>query len=161
MDIVKRVKGIISITSASVYWKNYGIMLLLLSYFMSFVLLILGWFPGKLFGFGGKREAKTVIRDWIVDARTGKWTLANCDKDLDGNLKNIPIPSLFISLDGDPFTNHKMVKRFADKMNPDITTHIKLKPSDLNMNAKGVAIHFRWARSTSIIPYISDWVSKL
>lgn len=128
---------------------------------MSLTIRILGWFPGRLFGFGGKREAGTVIKDWIVDARTGKWKLANCNKDLDSNLKNIPIPSLFISLDDDPLTNHNMVKRFADKMNPEITTHLKLNPSELNMNAKGVGIHFRWARSTGIIPYISKWVSKL
>lgn len=159
--ILERIKGLIFITSASVYWKNYGISLLIVSILMKISKTILGYFPGSWFKFGGKREASTLIEDWITDAWTGKWTLKGCNLDLDDNIKNISIPSLFISFEGDPLTNGDMVEYYAKKFDPKLTTHIHLKPQDIGLDLHGVSIHFRWARSWNVLPIVKNWISNL
>jgi predicted alpha/beta hydrolase len=47
---------------------------------------LLGYFPGRVIGFGG-REARTVMKDWTHNLKTGSYKLTTSIFDYDSALK--------------------------------------------------------------------------
>ena len=98
------VKGLILIASCSVYYKGWkgmqGFKTLMGTQSMKVISSILGYLPGKKIGFGGT-EAKSVIKDWSHQSKTGKYLPNHKDFDFEKGLSELKTPTLSISLEGD------------------------------------------------------------
>ena len=116
------VKGLILICCCSVYYKGWkGFMrygTLFFTQFFGLVARLLGYFPGKKLGFGGL-EARTLMKDWSKQARTGYYRLANSDFDYEAALAHFKVPTLVITLEGDNFAPPEAAKNLYRKFHPD------------------------------------------
>lgn len=156
------VKGLILIASCSVYYKGWEGMAAWLTLFGTqscFVISqVLGYFPGKVLGFGGT-EAKSVMRDWSRQARTGAYKPSNSDFDYEGALQNLKLPALAISIQGDQYAPKKAVTNLYKKFHPSTAVHHHhLTPDEAgipNLN------HFNWVRQPKGIgSIIQEWLAQ-
>ena len=139
----EQVQGLVLIACCSVYYKGWvGIQrpaIYLSTQFMRGLANLLGYFPGKKVGFGGL-EAKSVMRDWSQQARTGKYILANDTFDYEDGLNQLDIPVLAISFASDNFAPKKAVQHLLGKFkNKNRIHHVDL-PKDLKFS------HFNWVK---------------
>lgn len=151
--------GLILIACCSVYYKGWGIKqlpILFMTQFFYFVSVLLGYFPGKKIGFGGL-EAKTIMRDWSSQARTGKYKVKNDDFDFESALKKVNIPILIISFQADTFAPRKAVEHLISKFDDQAKKeYIYLKNDDPRNEKFG---HFDWTKKPKkIIDVIEKWI---
>ncbi|MFK7771709.1 MAG: alpha/beta fold hydrolase [Saprospiraceae bacterium] len=151
--------GLILIACCSVYYKGWGskqLPTLFMTQFFYFVSVLLGYFPGKKMGFGGT-EAKTVMRDWSSQSRTGKYIFKNNDFNFEEALEKVTIPILAISFQADTFAPQKAVEhlmgKFGERANKE---YVYLKNNDLrNENFS----HFNWVKKPKeIVRIIEKWI---
>ncbi len=64
------------------------------------VAAVWGHFPGRTFRFAGL-ESRTVMRDWAVNALTGRYDLAGTDLDYEALLGRAELPVLAVTFEGD------------------------------------------------------------
>lgn len=156
------VKGVILIASCSVYYKGWdGIaayLTLLGTQSCMLISQVLGYFPGKVLGFGGT-EAKSVMRDWSRQARTGAYRPANTDFDYEAALQELKLPSLVISIQGDQYAPKKAITHLYKKFHPAAPIHHHhLTPDEAgipNLN------HFNWVRQPQgISVIIQEWLNQ-
>lgn len=157
-----RFKGLILIACCSVYYKGWsGIRKygnLVATQFMACIATVLGFFPGKHIGFGGL-EAKSVMRDWSRQARTGKYRLKKDNFDYENALNKLDIPVLAISFSGDAYAPQKAVKNLLEKFTASKNVvHLHLKkenPHNDNYN------HFNWAKKPFLlVDAVNKWLKK-
>ena len=117
---------------------------------------IFGYFPGNKLGFGG-RESRTVIRDWTINGKTGKYQLLGSSFNYEENLKQLELPTLAVSLNGDWMASKKAVKNLYHKLsNQSAITHLHLSGEDLNIDQVN---HFNWAKKPErMVRHIKDWM---
>ena len=82
----------------------------------------LGYFPGDQLGFGGK-AARTQIRDWSHQGATGKYRPQGANFDYEAALKQLDIPVLAISIDGDQFAPWEAIAHLFGKFHPKASVH--------------------------------------
>lgn len=156
------IAGILIIASGSLYYKTYPKpSIWWVSWFVVALAFIFGFFPGKILNFGGKAEAKGLMLDWAQEIRTGVCKPTGCPhNNIIAHLKSVQKPVLFISFDKDAFVPHESAARFASFYPQDHVTHIKIDPND-HEELKALdktALHFKWARGESMLPFIENWI---
>ncbi len=156
-----QVAGLILVATCAVYYKGWSfprnIGVLLGARFARLLSAVWGHLPGKQIGFGG-REARTVIRDWAHNAMTGRYELANSSHDFEASLKEVDIPILMISMEGDQLSPRKAVKFLGDKMIRADILHVHMTHEE--MDEKGLN-HFKWIRhSQPIVAKIKEWTKE-
>ncbi len=154
----EQLQGLIFVAAGSPYYKNWGnraplYWLATQGFYASSK--ILGYFPGKFIGFGGK-EARTLMKDWAHLARTGKFKIANYPHDFETLIQNIQVPVLSISLEGDTFAPFKSVENFNAKLQKADLTHFHLNPNEgENFN------HFTWVKKNeAVLFHIEQWLNQ-
>ena len=153
----QQLSGLLFVAAGYPYYKSWGkwrapLMWLATQGFYAISKLI-GYFPGKYIGFGGK-EARTLMRDWSYLARTGKFKITHYEHDFEALIREIQIPVLSISLEGDTFAPPKAVKGFNAKLKKAGLTHLHLSPK-LNESYN----HFTWVKKNKdVINRIDNWL---
>jgi len=120
---------------------------------------LLGYFPGRAIGFGG-REARTVMKDWTHNLKTGSYKLTTSIFDYDSALKKASPNILCISFENDKFIAPKqsvinLLNKFSDTA----------KKEHLHFTADEIGIpnlnHFNWAKQpTPLVSIINEWIKK-
>jgi len=127
----QQLKGLLFCASGYPYYKSWGKWrgLVMFGLTQSFYGMskIVGYFPGKYVGFGGK-EARTLMRDWSYLARTGNFRITGSSQDFEALIAEIQLPVLSISFEGDDFAPPKAVKGFNAKLKKASLTHLHLSP---------------------------------
>lgn len=156
----KRITGLILIACCSVYYKGWGskqFFTLMMTQLTRVVSKLLGYFPGRKLGFGGT-EAKTVMRDWSEQSRTGNYVLKNDDFDYEYTLGKLNIPIYAISFQQDTFAPKKAVEYLLQKfkINTQITYEYLLGKDARNENFN----HFNWVKKpNNIVGMIEKWLN--
>jgi len=140
--------------SCSVYYKNwpstYRWGLLFFAQFSSLISAILGHFPGRTLGFGG-REARNIMKDWAYNARTGDYKLCN------SRFNYLPFPSvpnldvLAINFSDDQLAPNKATDHLLSKLSANNISKIQVSGDDIG---RIKATHFNWLRSPEYVAKI-------
>lgn len=115
---------------------------------------IFGYYPGKKLGFAGT-EGRTVMKDWSRQARTGKYLVENNPHDFEASLKQMDLPTLVISFQGDKLAPKAAVEHLYQKFSPQTAIqhhHVK--------GTNGVRYtHFNWVKkSEEVVGLIGKFV---
>jgi len=120
---------------------------------------LLGYFPGRVIGFGG-REARTVMKDWTHNLKTGGYKLTTSIFDYDSALKEARPNILCISFENDKLIAPKqsvinLLNKFSDTTNKE---HLHFSADQIgipNLN------HFNWAKQPApLVSIINEWIKK-
>jgi predicted alpha/beta hydrolase len=119
-----------------------------------FLASVFGYYPGKVFGFGGA-EARTVMREWAAVARDGRFIVSGIDKE--PALATVALPVLAVSLDHDWMAPRSAVDHLVEKM-----PHARVERIHLADAPRETLDHFRWARHPRpIVDVVERWLSAL
>lgn len=152
--------GLILIAAGSVYYRGWNfpesLGVLALTQFSRLISTVLGYYPGRRFGLGGT-EARTLIRDWSYQSRTGQYKPAGSPHDFESLLRTLRKPVLAISFEDDGLTPYKAVGHLCGKMPEAVVTRLHVKPRDLGVHELG---HFKWVRNFSMLTgKIGSWMN--
>ena len=156
------IKGMMLVASCMVYhtgWEGNGEWKVHLSTrLFPFLAKVVGHFPGKTVGFGGK-EARTTMIDWGNNGRTGMYQLVDSQTDYDADLKKLVLPVIAVSLEGDDFAPQKAVRNLTGKYSPEAAiTHRHLLQSETS----GKLGHFGWVKQANSVGNTLDkWMRSL
>ncbi len=151
------VSGVITIACGSTYFRGWpfpqSLGILLQTQFVRLPALLLGYFPGKRLGFGG-RQARSEMADWANAAVHGRYDLINAGMDYEAGLKKVLLPVRVFSLEGDDFAPAGAAAFLASKLPS--ARHIHLDAGVLPVGARD---HFRWSRHGEVvIPFLLEAV---
>ena len=155
------IQGLILIACCSVYYKGWfgmqRVQTLLATQAFNLIGNVLGYFPGRKIGFG-ELEAQGVMNDWAKQARTGKYVLANSNFDFEKALKQVELPVLAISFEGDNLAPKQAVDnlltKFALNQNQ---SHLHLEKDDPRNEKYN---HFNWVKKPKgVVEIIEQWMS--
>lgn len=155
-----KVDGLVLSATCSVYYRGWdglaAYRILAGTQFANLVARTVGYFPGKKVGFGGT-EAKTVIRDWSRQSRTGRYELKNDPFDYESALPKLKLPVLSISYEGDSLAPFGAVEHLLDKMKSADKEHIHLKKNDPRNDGYN---HFNWAKKPKkLVKIVTHWIN--
>lgn len=152
------VDGLVAVASATVYWKAYqpgGFRLLCGTQTAHLVAKLLGYFPGKRLGFAGL-EARTVIRDWAYQSRTGDYVPLGSDVEYERALAAYAGRSLIVSIAGDPYAPRRGVDHLASKIPTATVDRVHLEDARLRALKR---THFDWVNEPgAIMEHVSRWL---
>ena len=155
----QNVAGLVLVASCSVFyqgWRFPGSWAIWLgTQTASLLATLLGYFPGRRIGFGGT-AARTVIRDWARNARTGTYILSNSPHDFEASLKTLQRPVLAVSIAGDEFAPPRALENLCRKFPDAPLTRWHVQPGELAPEGRD---HFRWVRhSDPIAARVGAWI---
>lgn len=149
--------GIILIACASVDWRLWSPGFLIFSQTTTVISYLMGHFPGRRFRFAG-REARTLIRDWARQARTGRFRFGRPRVDYEPLLAEVRLPVLAITLDGDWLAPPRAMDGLLMKMPQARLTRRHVDPKAAGFEKID---HFRWARQPAVVmPEILSWLHE-
>ena len=156
-----KIDGLILSATCSVYcngWDGLAAYRILLgTQFLSLVANICGYLPGKKVGFGGT-EAKSLIGDWSRQSRTGKYLLSNDPFNYEAALRQVKLPVLAISYEGDDLCPPNAVEHLLGKLESAPKEHIHLTKTDSRNDGFN---HFSWVKKPkNIVGMIGEWVER-
>lgn len=156
------VAGLILVASCSVFYRGWrfplNVSILLFEQSAYLLARLLGYFPGRLFRFGG-REAPGVLRDWSRQGLTGRYTVKGNDHDFEALLAAMDLPVLAFSFTDDGYAPKPAVQHLLSKMSGSRITHAHVSPSEVGVDQLG---HFGWVkRSDFVAPRIRDWLNEV
>ena len=159
----KNCNQLVLIAANSVYYKgwnkNISRKIKIAGMFFYPLSRLLGYFPGRVIGFGG-REARTVIKDWTRNLKTGSYKLTNSIFDYDSALKEATPNILCISFENDKLIAPKqavinLLNKFSATANK---VHLHFTADKIgipNLN------HFNWAKQpTPLVKIINEWIKE-
>ena len=157
-----KVEGLVLVASCSVYYRGWGFPvsggIWLGTQSACILAALLGYFPGRQLGFGGT-AARTVIRDWARNARTGAYRLVNSPHDFETLLKRLQRPVMAVSIAGDGFAPPRAMDNLCRKFPDAPLTRWHVPPDDLALEGRD---HFGWVRhSGPIVARIGPWVNAI
>ncbi len=155
-----RVAGIVLVSSCSVYFRGWtfptNLTILFGTQLAWGISRLLGYYPGRRLGFGG-REARTMVRDWAHNARTGRYEPANCSCDLEAALARVITPVLAISLAGDHLAPFRAIRYLCKKLKKAPVHYLHLGADEMPAGGRN---HFTWvAHADSIARKIRLWMA--
>ncbi len=155
------ISGLILVTVNSVYYKGYGfpdgLKVLVGTNLAYLISLFVGYFPGRTFGFGGI-EAKSVIRDWSRQGRTGLYEILNSSLNYETLLAKLALPVISFSFEGDFFAPSGAAQHLVGKMKKANVKHIHMQPEEYGLKNK---FHFSWVKKPDfIISLIMEWMKS-
>ncbi|MET0494675.1 MAG: alpha/beta fold hydrolase [Actinoplanes sp.] len=115
----------------------------------------LGYWPGHLFGFGG-RQPSTVMRDWAYEASHGRFRLHRDPFDYEAALARLSTPRLMLGIDGDDLINPRAVALLARRAANAVRLQVRVA-DDVRVD------HFSWARRApaDVAAPIGRWLTTL
>lgn len=153
------VSGLILVATCSVYYRSWpfpqNVGVRALQEVARIAGALLGYFPGRLFRFGG-REARTVVADWAHQGRTGRYEPSGSPHRFEELLAALETRLLVISFSDDIYCPPRAVDHLLKKM-PQTEITRKLHQPDLH----GVPRigHFGWVKQSELIaPDIARWL---
>jgi len=158
----EEVVGLVLVAGGSLWSRNYrGAMrgqVRVASVVFPAVARVLGWFPGKVFGFGGRREARTLMRDWSRCADTGEYRLHGSDRDWERGAAEQTRPVLAVTIAGDEMAPKAAMAHLTGKM-----PRAAVDAREVVLREAGEGkVHFRWARSPgAVVEVVDPWVRKV
>lgn len=119
---------------------------------------ILGYFPGHILGFGG-RQPKNMILDWTYEGLKGRYRICNTNKDYNKLLETLPLPVLFISIEGDLLVPKSSASRLSSKLLFATVTEIELTSGEYSRH---ILDHFRWSKYPKpVVDITINWLANL
>lgn len=156
--------GLVLIASCMVYWKGWEdqgtTQVKMAVNFFPLLAKVIGYFPGKQVGFGG-REARTVMRDWGINGTKGIYQPKGSTFDYEEALKAFSTPVLAMSLEGDSFAPQNAVGRLVAKLGADSQNknHRHISAQEAGMKKM---THFNWVKEPGFfVKTIGEWVEDL
>ena len=151
--------GIIQLACSSPYYRGFPPARRRAIYWGSFaiqaVATLMGYFPGRTFGFGG-REARRLMNDWSRIARTNLFNFKDDPYDYDGTLAAVGCPVLSFCFPADTYAPLPAVHAFTDKLPQN-----RLKLRMLNIPEFQGTDHFNWiGQGPLIAPLLAAWLSR-
>lgn len=157
----KLAQGLVLVASCNVYykgWKGKGqYRILPFTQLTPIISRIVGHFPGKYLGFAG-REARTVMKDWAYNARTGNYKLENNSNDFEKEMAALEIPILSLTIKKDWMAPRLAADYLCDKFKSS-----KVDRRDIGAEDAGLkkVSHFSWVKQPDYFAReIIDWISK-
>lgn len=155
-----RVDGVALLASGSVWfrsfegaqaWRN-----LLGTQFVAAVSSVLGYWPGRRFGFGGQQPAH-LMRDWARQGRTGRYRLRGTRTDYEAALRELRLSVLTVSVEGDHLAPESSVNHLSGKAGHCRRTHLHYTCKHAGTDKLG---HFSWVRAGGELSrWIADWIT--
>jgi predicted alpha/beta hydrolase len=159
----KNSKHLVLITAGTVYFKGWdkktSRKIKMAGAFFYPLSKLLGYFPGRIIGFGGQ-EARTVMKDWTHNLKTGNYKLTNSTFDYDNALKEAKPNILCISFEDDKLIAPQqavinLLNKFNDAANKE---HLHFTADQIGIRNLN---HFSWAKQpTPIVRIINEWIKK-
>jgi len=116
---------------------------------------ILGYVPGKRLGFGGT-EARTLMRDWAHNARTGRYEPAGSGIDYERALGDVDTDLITVNIRGDEMGPVAAVEHMAGKV-----PNARSQRVEAGLSEPKPGAHFRWARdSAEVVAALTDWIEE-
>lgn len=157
-----KVAGLIHIASCMVFykgWEGFGRFRVRLATIAFHPLsLLLGHFPGDKLGFGGQ-EARTLMKDWSYNGKTGKYKINGDDFDYESSMADNTIPVLSMSLKGDDMAPKKAVQNLLDKFSSEAPIHQEpISPEQAGVSKLN---HFNWTKNPDyFVELINGWIKN-
>jgi predicted alpha/beta hydrolase len=155
-----QVAGFVGIATGTPFYKIWSfpanISLLIASYLMRAIASLVGYFPGRRFGFGG-REARQIINDWSYTVRTGNFKAKGLNRDIEACLAKLKLNALMLTFSQDilapPSSSRALIEKIAT---PASFNHFT--PPELPHHLLG---HFNWMREPDlVVDSIITWLKK-
>jgi len=155
-----RVAGIVLVSSCSVYFRGWtfpaNLTILLGTQLAWGISRLLGYYPGRRLGFGG-REARTMVRDWAHNARTGCYQPANCSCDLEAALERVVTPVLAIAIADDHLAPLRAIRYLCDKLKNAPVEYLHMGADEIPAAGQN---HFAWvAHADAIVREMGLWMA--
>ncbi|MFT5572083.1 MAG: putative alpha/beta hydrolase [Cryomorphaceae bacterium] len=146
--------------SCSVHHKGWGfpynVSLLFFSQLAALIARIVGYFPGKKLGFGG-REARGLMIDWANNARNGRYRLLNTPIDFESDLKKVNLPVLALNYNDDNLAPPRATKLLLSKLENSNISYLSVSAEELELKR---ADHFSWVGAPKLIAHkIDQWIN--
>ena len=153
--------AMVLLTCCSVYWGSFrwpiGWGLWLFGLLARGVTEVMGYWPGRTFGFG-RKEPLTLTRDWTHQCRTGRYEPRGASLNYEALLRRLEVPILALSFTDDFYAPKAAVEHLLDKM-PAAATHHRDLGSD-PLRGEGMS-HFSWAKRPDVVsPIIDAWIRE-
>jgi len=157
-----RVDALAAVASSTTWYGSFrGRMratIALASVAIPVVAAVIGHYPGERLGFGG-REARTLMRDWARNGRTGGYRLTGTDFDYDSALAATELDLLAISIEGDTYATRAAVDHLASKLTSARVARAHITADEAPPESLD---HFRWARHpAAVVDRLDGWLSGL
>lgn len=119
-----------------------------------------GHYPGYRLGFAG-REARSVMQDWAMSGRTGRYEPAGVGTNLEQAMAEITQPILGVVMADDWFVPPGSLQYLLDKApHAQVLVHQQGR-SGLTSGLTGKADHYRWMKEPKTTALaIADWVGQ-
>ncbi len=150
--------GLLLVACGTPYWRRFptrtGVQILGLAHLARLTAALLGYFPGRRIGFGG-REAAQLITEWSRLARRGQFDVAGLDAER--ACRGVRVRTLAVSIAGDDMAPGSAVDHLAGKL-----AGAPVRREHVEAAADGRPLdHFRWARSPQavldvVVPWLED-----
>lgn len=148
---------ILLVATCSVYYEPWGRWLWLFLHFARTLSKLVGHFPGRRVGFGG-REARGVVRDWSHQGLTGRYDLAGTDFDYEAGLADVSTPVHAVYFSDDTYAPRAAVEHLLTKLPDELTSSECLTPADVGADSAG---HFDWVKSSpAVIEHLANRLSE-
>jgi len=119
---------------------------------------VLGFFPGRTFGFFGT-TARRLMREWSSLTTRGRFRIIGGPPEPDPALATVSLPVLALTFEGDKFAPEGAARHLLGKMPLTRVDHRRLRAADIG--ARSVD-HFRWAKHPGpVADIIARWLAEL
>jgi predicted alpha/beta hydrolase len=117
---------------------------------------LLGYVPGKRFGFGGEREARTLMLDWSHNARTARYEPIGSDIDYEAALQGVQLDLITVNIADDFMAPPNAVDFMFEKLPASNGKRVEARLSEPSR-----AAHMRWARDpVEVVAALSAWITE-
>ncbi|WP_406327079.1 alpha/beta fold hydrolase [Streptomyces sp. NBC_00203] len=149
------------VASGSVWYRGFGglraVRNLVASQIFATLATLIGYWPGKRFGFGGN-EATGVMRDWARQGRTGVYRVKGSTVDYERALGELALPLLAIGVDNDVLAPAGAREHLLSKVPR--TALDRWQYTGEAAGGKHID-HFRWVRhNAALSAHLAEWVLK-
>ncbi|HJQ48326.1 MAG TPA: alpha/beta fold hydrolase [Amycolatopsis sp.] len=151
-----RVTSVTTIGTGSVYWRSFvperRLAVLGRGLVVGLVCRLRGRWPG---GGGIGPMTAGVMHDWVRHSRTGQYRPRGSTRDYDGLLRELSLPVLTISLDGDPLGPESTVRFLCERMPSAKLTRWHI---DSSSGLKHIG-HASWVKDSDIVARaVTSWI---
>lgn len=154
------IDGTVCIAGGAPFYKAFPFpmrwALRMLFWAMPLIARQVGHYPGHRLGFAG-REARSVMHDWALSGKTGRYQPVGVNTDLENALAEITQPILGIAMLDDWFVPSGSLQYLLNKA-PHAPTSVYAHGRS---GLAGKADHYRWMREPKTTALaIADWVGQ-
>ncbi|MGX5203226.1 alpha/beta hydrolase family protein [Aliikangiella sp. IMCC44632] len=145
-----QVAGFIGVATGTPFYKIWSfpanISLVVASYLMRAIAFVMGYFPGRKLGFGG-REARQIISDWSFTVRTGNFKAKGLNRDIEASLAQLKLNALMLTFSQDILAPPSSSRALIEKIATPASFH-HFSPPELPHHLLG---HFNWMREPDLV----------